>query len=152
MSTFTFSFQFTNAFCVTVSENCIKEEDEDFIQLLPNCNPCDGHDGNESSNSRHAYYYGVVPSLRAAGDILTSYTQYQAAVIKLQLRDTLGSMNFQSAFTEVPQVFDVTTTPGGHTEDYVQSGTGQCSLESVIVENTRDKNVKLTNNVLERST
>ena len=149
---FTFSFQFTNALCVTASEKCIKEEDEDFIQLIPNCNPCDDSDGNESSNSCRAYYYGMVPSLCAAGDILASYTQYQAAVIKLQLRDTLGSMNFQSTFTEVPQVFDVTTTPGGHTEDYVQSATGQCSLESVIVENTRNKNVKLTSNVLERST
>jgi len=47
--------------CVAAAENCIKEEDEDFIQLIPNCNPCDEHDGNESSNSRRVHSFGTVP-------------------------------------------------------------------------------------------
>jgi len=51
--------------CVSVAENCIKEEDEDFVQLLPNCNPCDDNDGNEFSNSCRVHSFGTVPFLCA---------------------------------------------------------------------------------------
>jgi len=47
--------------CVSVAENCIKEEDEDFVQLLPNCNPSDDNDGNEFSNSCRVHSFGTVP-------------------------------------------------------------------------------------------